>query len=100
MVSLKTKMKKYPVFYQKVWKACAGIPAGETRTYGEIARLIGHPNAARAVGQALARNPFAPAIPCHRVIGSTGHLTGYSGPGGLRRKATLLAKEHKSKTSR
>lgn len=93
MKSLTDKMKSYPLFYQKVWRACAQIPLGETRTYGWIAREIGHPHAARAVGQALAANPFAPAVPCHRVIGSSGRLTGYSGRGGLRQKKRLLDTE-------
>ena len=87
------RMKSYPKFYQKVWRACAQIPRGEVRTYGWIARKIGHPNAARAVGQALRRNPFAPRIPCHRVVGASGELHGYSAPGGLRRKKTLLDNE-------
>ena len=86
-------MKSYPSFYQKVWKACAEIPRGEVRTYGWVARVIGHPGAARAVGQALAANPFAPAIPCHRVVGASGALTGYSAPGGIQRKKSLLVKE-------
>jgi len=87
------KMKTYPSFYQKVWTACAQIPRGETRTYGWIAQRIGQPRAARAVGRALGANPFAPRIPCHRVVGASGHLTGYSGPGGLRQKKRLLDKE-------
>lgn len=87
------KMRSYPLFYRQVWLACAQIPEGETRTYGWIAEKIGHPKAARAVGQALAANPFAPTIPCHRVIGANGRLTGYSGRGGLRRKKSLLRKE-------
>ena len=91
--SIARKMKAYPPFYQKVWAACARIPKGETRTYGWIAKQIGRPNAARAVGRALGANPFAPAIPCHRVIGADGRLTGYSGPGGLRQKRALLDKE-------
>src|ERR1700687_1306084 len=86
------KMKPYPAFYQKVWKACAGIPRGQTRTYGWIAEKIGNPRAARAVGQALGANPFAPIVPCHRVVGSNGHLVGYSGPGGIRQKKRLLDK--------
>ena len=89
-------MKAYPPFYQKVWKACAEIPKGETRTYGWIAKKIGHPKAARAVGRALGANPCAPAIPCHRVIGADGQLTGYSGPGGIRQKRRLLEKEKSS----
>ena len=91
--ALASKMKSYPAFYQKVWKACAEIPRGEVRSYGWIAKAIGHPGAARAVGQALAANPFAPEIPCHRVVAASGALTGYSGRGGLQRKKALLLKE-------
>lgn len=87
------KMTSYPDFYQKVWKACAEIPKGETRTYGWIAKRIGKPKAARAVGQALGKNPFAPTVPCHRVVGSTGKLTGFSAPGGVAAKRRLLVKE-------
>ena len=86
-------MSSYPEFYQKVWKACSEIPKGEVRTYGWIARRIGRPKAARAVGQALGRNPFAPAVPCHRVVGSNGAMTGYSGRGGISTKRRLLIKE-------
>ncbi len=91
--SIENKFSQYPPFYQKVWRACAAIPKGQTRTYGEIARAIGHPGAARAVGQALARNPFAPTVPCHRVVGSKGAMTGYSGPGGIEAKRCLLLRE-------
>jgi O-6-methylguanine DNA methyltransferase len=86
-------MQDYPRFYQKVWKACAAIPKGETRTYGDIARKIGRPRAARAVGRALAKNPFAPRVPCHRVVGKSGRLTGYSATGGLNAKLGLLVRE-------
>ena len=78
-------------FQQKVWNALRTIPFGETRTYGEIARQIGHPAAVRAVGAANGRNPVAIVAPCHRVIGSTGALTGFAG--GLDAKARLLALE-------
>jgi len=91
--TLHQSMSKYPVFYQKVWRACAEIPRGEVRTYGWIARQIGHPKAARAVGQALAANPYAPKIPCHRVVGASGTLVGYSAKGGIRVKKLLLVKE-------
>jgi methylated-DNA-[protein]-cysteine S-methyltransferase len=91
----KEEMKRYPSFYQAVWKACAKIPTGETRTYGWIARKIGRPGAARAVGRALAANPFAPKIPCHRVVRSDGKLGGYSGPGGVAAKRRLLLKERR-----
>lgn len=87
------KMSTYPPFFQKVWKACAAIPAGETRTYGELAREIGHPKASRAVGMALGANPFAPTIPCHRVIRSDGSMGGYSAAGGIATKLRMLRRE-------
>jgi O-6-methylguanine DNA methyltransferase len=87
------RMSDYSAFRQRVWMACARIPRGETHSYGWIARKVGKPLAARAVGQALAANPFAPLIPCHRVVGADGKLTGYSGPGGLARKKQLLRSE-------
>ena len=90
---LREKMSKYSPFYQAVWKACAEIPAGETRTYGWIAKRIGKPGAARAVGRALGANPFAPVIPCHRVIREDGAMGGYSGEGGVETKRRLLEKE-------
>ena len=90
---LESQMLAYPPFYRKVWRACAGIPKGQVRTYGWIAQQVGSPKAARAVGQALAANPFAPAIPCHRVVGANGALTGYSAPGGIRSKRKLLIRE-------
>ncbi|MFA6002550.1 MAG: MGMT family protein [Elusimicrobiota bacterium] len=87
------QMKRYPPFYQSVWKACARIPKGQVRTYGWIARQIGKPNAARAVGQALGKNPFSPTVPCHRVVGVNGKLTGFSAPGGIAAKRRLLKRE-------
>lgn len=90
---IEKRMLAYPPFYRKVWAACAEIPKGETRTYGWIAKNIGHPKAARAVGRALGANPFAPIIPCHRVIGANGQLTGYSGPGGVQQKRRMLLRE-------
>ena len=78
-------------FEQKVWAEVRRIPHGATTTYGEIARRIGDPDASRAVGVANARNPIAILIPCHRVIGSDGDLTGYAG--GLDRKKWLLDHE-------
>ena len=90
---LKKKMQSYSPFEQSVWKACAAIPAGQTRSYGWIARRIGKPGAARAVGRALGKNPFAPTIPCHRVVRSDGSLGGYSAPGGLKTKRALLKRE-------
>ena len=78
-------------FQRKVWNALLTIPFGETRSYGQIARQIGHPNAVRAVGAANGRNPVSIIAPCHRVIGSTGKLTGFAG--GIDAKARLLAFE-------
>lgn len=78
-------------FQQRVWAALRAIPYGETRTYGELAAAIGSPNASRAVGMANHRNPISIVIPCHRVIGANGTLTGYAG--GLEIKRKLLALE-------
>ncbi len=78
-------------FQRSVWAGLREIPFGETRSYGELADSIGCPGAARAVGLANARNPIAVVIPCHRVIGADGSLTGYGG--GLDRKRRLLAHE-------
>ncbi|MFA5161272.1 MAG: MGMT family protein [Elusimicrobiales bacterium] len=86
-------LEEYPPFYRKVWLACAAIPRGCTRSYGEIARDVGSPKAARAVGQALSKNPFWPHVPCHRVVSSGGGLGGFSGAGGLKRKKQLLEAE-------
>lgn len=91
--ALRKRLKGYSAFDQAVWKACAEIPRGQTRSYGWIARRIGRPGAARAVGGALGRNPFAPAVPCHRVVGADGRLTGYSGRGGVAAKRRLLERE-------
>jgi methylated-DNA-[protein]-cysteine S-methyltransferase len=78
-------------FEQRVWGLLRTIAYGNTATYGEIARRVGAPNAARAVGSANGRNPIAIVIPCHRVIGADGSLTGYGG--GLARKQLLLELE-------
>lgn len=75
-------------FQQSVWRALTTIPHGTTTTYGAIARQIGQPHAARAVGAANGRNPISVVIPCHRVIGTTGALVGYAG--GERKKRWLL----------
>ena len=76
------------VFQLMVWEELMKIPYGETRSYGELAKLIGKPQAARAVGAALHNNPVAILIPCHRVVGSNGKLTGFAG--GLDAKQHLL----------
>lgn len=78
-------------FHERVWAACAQIPAGKVATYGDLARAVGSPRAFRAVGQAMNRNPYAPAVPCHRVVGSDGSLTGFAT--GLEKKRRLLAAE-------
>lgn len=78
-------------FQQRVWAALREIPYGQTRSYKQIAEQIGSPNASRAVGMANNRNPIAILIPCHRVIGADGSLTGYAG--GLAAKERLLALE-------
>jgi methylated-DNA-[protein]-cysteine S-methyltransferase len=79
------------VFQQRVWKALLTIPYGETRSYGEIAEQVGAPGSARAIGLANGHNPIAIVVPCHRVIGANGKLTGYGG--GIDRKLTLLELE-------
>ncbi len=81
-------------FQQAVWLALMRIPLGETWTYGQLAQSIGKPSAFRAVGTAVGRNPISVLIPCHRVIGSQGQMTGYAG--GLWRKEALLQLELKS----
>ncbi|GAB1722729.1 MAG: methylated-DNA--[protein]-cysteine S-methyltransferase [Nitrospira sp. CR1.1] len=78
-------------FQKRVWKALREIPAGQTVSYGDLARLIGQPTAVRAVGLANGANPIGIVIPCHRVIGADGSLTGYGG--GLNRKRWLLNHE-------
>lgn len=78
-------------FQNKVWRALREIPAGETTSYGALAKKIGTPKAVRAVGLANGSNPIAVVVPCHRVVGSDGSLTGYGG--GLKRKRWLLAHE-------
>ena len=78
-------------FQQAVWHALGQIAFGETVSYGELARRLGKPDAARAVGLANGRNPLSIVVPCHRVVGASGALTGYGG--GMDRKAWLLAHE-------
>jgi methylated-DNA-[protein]-cysteine S-methyltransferase len=81
-------------FQRRVWTGLQAIPYGETVSYGELARRVGNPTASRAVGLANGRNPIAIVVPCHRVIGSNGSMTGYGG--GLDRKRFLLALEQES----
>ena len=80
-------------FQKKVWNYLKTIPKGKVKTYKEVAKAIGMPKAARAVANACGKNPFAPKIPCHRVIRSDGGLGGYSGIGGIKTKLRLLRSE-------
>lgn len=82
-----------PPFHQRVLELTRQIPPGQTRTYGDLARALGELSAARAVGQALGANPFAPIVPCHRVMAAGGQAGGFSGPGGLKGKLRLLQLE-------
>ncbi len=79
------------IFQQRVWEALKSIPYGATLSYGELAQQIGQPKASRAVGLANGRNPISIVVPCHRVIGANGKLTGYGG--GIERKQWLLNHE-------
>jgi len=87
-------------FAKEVYAAARKIPAGQTMSYGELARAIKHPKAARAVGQALARNPIPLIIPCHRVLAAGNRVGGYSAPGGIATKTNILAIEGAAVTSK
>ena len=80
-------------FQLKVWKYLKTIPKGQLRTYSQVAKAIKKPKAIRAVANAIGKNPYAPKIPCHRVIRSDGSLGGYSGRGGINTKKKLLKLE-------
>ena len=80
-------------FQLKVWSYLKKIPRGSLKTYSQVAKAIGKPRAVRAVANAIGKNPYAPKIPCHRVIRSDGSLGGYSGKGGIKTKRFLLKKE-------
>jgi methylated-DNA-[protein]-cysteine S-methyltransferase len=82
-----------PAFHQRVYEVTCAIVQGRTRTYGEVAAAVSEPGAARAVGQALGRNPFPLIIPCHRVLAAGGRPGGFSGAGGVATKRRLLAIE-------
>ena len=85
-------------FQCKVWEALLAIPFAETRSYGDLARQLGNPRASRAVGAASGRNPLSIVVPCHRVVGSTGKLTGFAG--GLEAKSYLIALERNKTTKK
>lgn len=93
LASLPLDMSSIPPFHRKVYKVARTVAPGRTATYQEIATGTGSPHAARAVGQALARNPFAIVVPCHRIVASNGRLGGFSANGGIRTKARLLEME-------
>lgn len=84
-------------FQRRVWQCLLTIPYGETRSYGQVAEQIGAVGAARAVGLANGRNPIAIIVPCHRVVGASGSLTGYGG--GLNRKRSLLELERRQQSA-
>ena len=83
-------MSRVATFNARVYQTTRAIPPGVTRTYGEVARAIGEPDGARAVGQALGRNPFPIVVPCHRVLGADGKLVGFSATGGIVTKLKML----------
>lgn len=83
-------MSRVPAFHQAVYRITRAIPPGQTLTYGQIAKQLGEPGAARAIGQALGRNPFAPVVPCHRVLAAGKHFGGFSASGGVASKLRLL----------
>ncbi|MGQ2981023.1 MAG: methylated-DNA--[protein]-cysteine S-methyltransferase [Polaromonas sp.] len=83
-------MRGVPAFHQRVYAVARAIAPGQTLTYGEVAARLGEPGAARAVGQALGRNPFAPVVPCHRVLAAGDKPGGFSASGGIRTKLRLL----------
>lgn len=84
---------KQETFKEKVYKITSSIPKGKVATYKQVAKLAGNPKGARAVGYFMRINPNAPHVPCHRVVGSNGRLTGYSGEGGLGGKRKMLLSE-------
>ena len=84
---------KGTVFQLKVWAYLKKIPRGSLKTYSQVAKGIGKPLAVRAVANAIGKNPYAPRIPCHRVIRSDRSLGGYSGKGGIKTKKLLLKRE-------
>jgi methylated-DNA-[protein]-cysteine S-methyltransferase len=88
--AIQLDLSRIPAFNVRVYETTRAIPPGQTRAYGEIARAIGDPDGARAVGQALGRNPFAIVVPCHRVVGANDRLVGFSANGGIATKLRML----------
>jgi methylated-DNA-[protein]-cysteine S-methyltransferase len=93
LLSIELDMESVPALHRRVYEIARTIPAGATRSYGEIANRLGDRSAARAVGEALAANPFPIVVPCHRVLAAGGKLGGFSARGGARMKRRLLAIE-------
>lgn len=93
LADVELDMTSVPEFHRRVYDAARSIAAGQTVTYGDIAQQLGSPGSARAVGQALARNPFAPIVPCHRVLAADRKIGGFSAAGGPDAKRRLLAIE-------
>ena len=87
------QMEGLPEFDRRVYEVARTLPPGATASYGDVAARLGAPNAGRDVGQALARNPFAIVVPCHRVIGTSGEVGGFSAAGGVTTKMQLLSIE-------
>lgn len=90
LADLPLDMQGVPEFHQRVYEVARAIPPGRVLTYGEVARRIGEPGASRAVGQALGLNPFAPVVPCHRVLAAGGRSGGFSAEGGANTKLRML----------
>jgi methylated-DNA-[protein]-cysteine S-methyltransferase len=93
LTGVKLDMERISAFHRRVYEVVRNIPRGTVMSYGEVAGLAGNPRAARAVGAAMAKNPYAPFVPCHRVVGSDGSLVGFGGRGGLDFKQSLLNAE-------
>jgi methylated-DNA-[protein]-cysteine S-methyltransferase len=91
--SIALDMTGVPPFHRRVYEAARQIAPGSVLTYGDVARRLGQPGAARAVGQALGRNPFPIVVPCHRVVAANGRIGGFTAPGGVSTKQRLLAIE-------
>jgi O-6-methylguanine DNA methyltransferase len=97
--SVRLDMGLVPPFHRRVYEAARSIPPGTTMTYGDLAKRAGVAGSARAVGQALARNPFAIVVPCHRVVAAGGGIGGFSANGGVLTKSRLLAIEGHEKSA-
>lgn len=93
LAEIRLDLSGVPTFHARVYEIVRTIPPGRTLTYGEVARRLGDPHLARAVGQAMGRNPFAPVVPCHRVTAAGGRLGGFSAAGGVAVKQRMLAIE-------